>query len=192
MIGVMDRPASASALARAELAGLLRRVGAGDRSALTAVYERTSAKLYGICLRLLRCEAEAQEALQESYLTIWRKAAQYEEARASPITWMALIAHSRAIDLKRRRSMSADNLAMAGEIADDRLDASAQLQEAEEEDRLRHCLDTLEREARTMIRAAFLDGLSYAELAARAGVPLGTMKSRIRRGLQQLKGCMEG
>lgn len=192
MIGAMDRPASASALARAELAGLLRRVGAGDRSALTAVYERTSAKLYGICLRLLRCEAEAQEALQESYLTIWRKAAQYEEARASPITWMALIAHSRSIDLKRRRSISADNLASAGEIADDRLDASAQLQAAEEEDRLRHCLDTLEREARTMIRAAFLDGLSYAELAARAGVPLGTMKSRIRRGLQQLKGCMEG
>lgn len=192
MIGGMDRPASASGLARAELAALLRRVGEGDRGALAAVYERSSAKLYGICLRLLRCEAEAQEALQESYLTIWRKAAQYDDTRSSPITWMALIAHSRAIDLKRRRVISADELGQAGEIADERPDAAAQLLGAEEEGRLHHCLDTLEREARTMIRAAFLDGLSYGELATRAGVPLGTMKSRIRRGLQQLKGCMEG
>lgn len=192
MNGSMDRPASASSLARAELAALLRRVGAGDRAALTAVYERTSAKLYGICLRLLGCEAEAQEALQDSYLTIWRRAAQFDEARASPITWLALIAHSRAVDLRRKRMVTSDELGAAGEIADDRPDALALLGEAEEQDLLHHCLERLEREARTMIRAAFLDGHSYGELAARAGVPLGTMKSRMRRGLQQLRGCMEG
>jgi RNA polymerase sigma-70 factor (ECF subfamily) len=188
----MDRPASTSAIARQELAALLGRVAAGERAALKAVYERTSAKLYGICLRVLGSEAEAQEALQEVFLTVWRKAGSFDGARGSPITWMALIAHSRAIDQRRRRGVAAEPIEAAGEVPDLSAGADELAASADEQARLHHCLDGLEEKARTMIRAAFLDGLTYPELAAREGVPLGTMKSWVRRGLMRLKGCMEG
>ncbi|WP_344696379.1 sigma-70 family RNA polymerase sigma factor [Sphingomonas rosea] len=187
----MDRPASTSSLARAELVRLLARVGAGERTALKAVYERTSAKLYGICLRVLGSEAEAQDALQDTFVTVWRRAATFEAGRASPITWLALIAHSRAIDLKRRRGASAEPIEQAADIADEREGAEALAVRADEQGRLHGCLETLDDRARGAIRSAFLDGLSYPELAAREGVPLGTMKSWVRRGLIRLKGCME-
>ncbi|WP_029941154.1 sigma-70 family RNA polymerase sigma factor [Sphingomonas astaxanthinifaciens] len=189
----MDRPASTSTLLRQELAALLGRVAAGERAALAEVYERTSAKLYGICLRILGSEAEAQEALQEAYLTVWRKAGRFDGGRASPITWLALIAQSRAIDQRRRRrTLAAEPIEAAGEVPDLSAGADELAASADEQARLHHCLDGLDEKARTMIRAAFLDGLTYPELAAREGVPLGTMKSWIRRGLMRLKGCMEG
>lgn len=192
MTGAMDRPATTSTLAREELVSLLARVGAGDRAALRSVYERTSAKLYGICLRVLGSEAEAQDALQDCYVTVWRRAATFDPSRASPITWLALIAHSRSIDLKRRKGGGGEPLELAGEVADEREDAATALLRADEEAQLHRCLDTLEARARTAIRSAFMDGLTYAELATRNGVPLGTMKSIVRRGLIRLKGCMEG
>ena len=174
-----------------ELAALIGAVAAGDRAAFRAVYERTSAKLYGICLRLLGSEAEAEDVLQEAYVTVWRNARRFDSAKASAITWLAVIARNKAIDRLRRRRPVADGLEAAAEVPDEGPLATAVIEQKDDARRLAHCLDELDERARAMIRAAFLDGASYPELAERQGVPLGTMKSWIRRGLTRLKGCLE-
>jgi RNA polymerase sigma-70 factor (ECF subfamily) len=174
-----------------ELAALIGAVAAGDRAAFRAVYERTSAKLYGICLRLLGSEAEAEDVLQEAYVTVWRNARRFDSAKASAITWLVVIARNKAIDRLRRRRPVADGLEAAAEVPDEGPLATAVIEQKDDARRLAHCLDELDERARAMIRAAFLDGASYPELAEREGVPLGTMKSWIRRGLMRLKGCLE-
>jgi RNA polymerase sigma-70 factor (ECF subfamily) len=147
----------------------------------------------GICLRILKDREEAEDVLQEVYVSIWSRAGSFDPARASPITWLATIARNRAIDRLRARRARAENppLEEALEVADDRPDGFAAAVEVQEGERVQHCLSTLDNRAQEMIRTAFFDGLSYSDLATRAGVPLGTMKSWIRRGLQRLKDCLE-
>ena len=177
--------------ASGELARLLQAVSRGDRAAFAEVYRRTSAKLYGICLRLLGTEAEAQDVLQEAYVLIWQKAERFDSAKASAITWLAVLTRNKAIDRLRRRSLASEGIEAAANVADDGPSALDVVGEAEDAARLNHCLDELDERARALIRAAFLDGASYPELAERENVPLGTMKSWIRRGLQRLRGCLE-
>jgi RNA polymerase sigma-70 factor (ECF subfamily) len=175
----------------AQLARLLEAVARGDRAALSALYDRTSAKLYGICLRLLGSDAEAEDALQEAFVTVWRNAARFDPTKASAITWLAVVARNKAIDRLRRKTLATDGIDAAADLADDSPSAFDLVQQQQDAARLAGCLDELEEKARAMIRAAFLDGASYPELAAREGVPLGTMKSWIRRGLLRLRGCLE-
>lgn len=179
--------------ARARLAAALVRLGAGDPTALEQVYRATSAKLFGICLRILGDRKEAEDTLQDVYLTLWRRADRFDPARASPITWIAVLARNRAIDrLRRKRTLgSAVPVEAASEIADDSPSAEDSLLADEGSARIHHCLETLESVQRSGIREAFFGGLTYADLADRAGIPLGTMKSRIRRGLARLKTCLE-
>nr|WP_306228952.1 sigma-70 family RNA polymerase sigma factor [Aurantimonas sp. CSK15Z-1] len=179
--------------ARAELVRLLRAVAAGDRAAHRALYDRTAAKLFGICLRILSDRQDSEDVLQDVYLTIWNKADRFDPAIASPITWLAAIARNRAID--RRRALGSrvagGELAEADTVPDQSPDALQRLESADETRRLRECLGTLDERARHSIAAAFFGGLTYEEVASRAAVPLGTMKSLIRRGLAKLKGCLE-
>lgn len=177
--------------ARAELVRLLRSIADGDRAAFSTLYQRTSAKLYGICIRLLANEAEAQEALQDAYVIVWQKADRFDPARAGAMTWLAIIARNKAIDRLRRRSVATETLESATEIEDDCPSAIEILEQQQDSARLDRCLDDLEDRTATMIRAAFLGGATYPELAERECVPLGTMKSWIRRGLVQLRGCLE-
>lgn len=188
----MHRPVSDLRSAeRAQLATLMSRVAAREAGALKGVYDNTSAKLYGICLRVLGDEAEAEDVLQEVYLTVWRKAHVFDAARASPITWLATIARNRAIDRLRSKRIPATDVAQALNIADVGPSCLDVLEQAEDASRVRHCLGELDERARTMIRSAFFEGLTYSELAAREAVPLPTMKSLIRRGLLRLRGCLE-
>lgn len=174
-----------------ELVPVMRAVADGDRAALSTLYQRTSAKLYGICARLLPSEAEAQEVLQDVYLTVWQKAGRFDAAKASPITWLAVLARNKAIDRLRVRRVATDPLDAADAVADAGDSAFDLVARAEEQARLAGCLDELDEKQRAMIRAAFLDGASYPELAQREAVPLGTMKSWIRRGLLRLRVCLE-
>ena len=173
------------------LGPLLDRVSRGEQSALSDLYDRTSAKLYGICLRFVADEDEAQDVLQEVYISVWRRAEQYDGSRGSPIAWLATIARNRSLDRLRSRPRAAEPIEAAVHIPDRSASAFDLASFGEERQRLIACLDDLEELPRAMIRAAFLDGLSYPELANAAAVPLPTMKSWIRRGLQKLRGCLE-
>ncbi|HEV2595018.1 MAG TPA: sigma-70 family RNA polymerase sigma factor [Sphingomicrobium sp.] len=175
----------------ANLSRLLASVASQDAASLKSLYERTSAKLYGIALRLIGDEAEAQDLLQEVYVTVWRKASSFDAKRASAITWLATITRNRAIDRLRARRDPGENLDAARDIADDAPTSLDLLEREDDAVRLRLCLDELEDRARRMIRAAFFDGATYPELAERENVPLPTMKSWVRRGLIRLRGCLE-
>ena len=184
-------PATAATDSSGQLTALLDAIARGDRSALSALYERTSAKLYGICLRLLGSDAEAEDVLQETYVTVWRNAARFDPHKAGAITWLAVVARNKAIDRLRRRTLPSEAIDAAADIADDAPTAFDVVQQKQDSARLSACLDELDEKPRAMIRSAFLDGASYPELAEREGVPLGTMKSWIRRGLLRLRGCLE-
>ena len=178
--------------ARRQLSDALARAAGGNQSALSEIYEATSAKLFGICLRILRDRAEAEDALQEIYLNVWRKAASFDAERASPITWLATLARNRAIDRLRAGGLRrSEPIEFAAGIADPSPDAATVLEAAETSGRLTGCLEELEGRRADAIRTAFFGGATYAELAERGGVPLGTMKSWIRRSLLQLKDCLE-
>lgn len=193
MSAAMDSAASIAQpdARRRELVRLLERAAADDRASLKSLYECTSAKLYGICLRLLGDDAEAQEVLQDVYLTVWRKGASFDSTRASPITWLSTIARNRCLDRLRARQVATEDLGAAAEIPDDAPSSFQLLEIAEDASRLRRCLDELDARAQNAIRSAFFDGATYPELAERQGVPLPTMKSWIRRGLINLRGCLE-
>lgn len=184
---------SDAAREREQLAEALDGVSQGRQSALRDVYDRTSAKLFGICLRILGDRGEAEDALQEVYVSVWRRAGSFDASRASAITWLAALARNRAIDRLRSagRPRPTAQIEQAFDIPDTSDDALSLLEADEERSRLMHCLDELETQASGAIRSAFFDGFTYAELATRAGVPLATMKSWVRRGLLRLRGCME-
>jgi RNA polymerase sigma-70 factor (ECF subfamily) len=187
----MDRVAEAIRSGSGELTGLLEAVARGDRDSFSTLYERTSAKLYGICLRLLGNESDAQDVLQDVYVTVWQKADRFDPSKAAAITWLSVLARNRSLDRLRRRPIGTEAIDAAADIEDDSPSAFDIVEEARDAARLGRCLEELEERSRLMIRAAFLDGATYPELAEREGVPLGTMKSWIRRGLQRLRGCLE-
>ena len=184
-------PLVMSAASSHSLNPLMRSVAAGNRGALAELYNRTSAKLFGICVRVLGSEAEAEEVLQEVYLTVWDKAGRFEEGKASPITWLAVLARNKAIDRLRVRRIATDPIENASEVRDLNPSALDVLESVQEQQRLANCFEELDDQQRAMIRSAFLDGATYPELAEREGVPLGTMKSWIRRGLLRLRGCLQ-
>lgn len=177
--------------AREQLVIALHQAASGDRSALQHVYELTSAKLFGICLRICGDREAAEDVLQDVYVKVWRRAASFDAQRASPISWLAIIARNAAVDWRRTQShhSSADERAMAL-IPDDGPLADAILEQTEARDQLLACLDGLEADQSSAIRHTFLGGLTYSELADRLRIPLGTIKSRIRRGMQGLKECL--
>tara|TARA_B100001179_G_scaffold204813_2_gene167768 strand:+ start:117 stop:686 length:570 start_codon:yes stop_codon:yes gene_type:complete len=179
--------------ARERLKVAMARLAKGDRGALEDVYRLTNVKLFGICLRILQDRKEAEDALQDVYITLWRNAARYDASRASPIAWLATFARNRAVDRLRTGKVRRGAVAVdeAAEIASDTPRADELLIDAERSARVHTCLDTLDQPQRGAIRTAFLEGQTYAELAEREGVPLGTMKSWIRRGLLKLRDCME-
>jgi RNA polymerase sigma-70 factor (ECF subfamily) len=182
-----------AATTRIELAAALARAATGDRAALRMIYHDTSAKLFGVLLRILNDRGEAEDVLQEVYVTIWRKAASFDPARASPITWMVAIARNRAIDRLRSGGTSRrmEPIEEAEGVSDPAPAAVELLEQSQVQARLATCLGELEDRQSKAIRAAFMDGNTYDELATRMGVPLGTMKSWIRRGLLKLKACLE-
>lgn len=146
-----------------------------------------------MCLRILGNRSDAEDALQEAYVNVWRNAAAFDSTRASPISWLAALARNKAIDRLRSRA------ARPQQLIDDEVmtlpdpSPSALTLVAEEEDRRRlaTCIGELENRHASAIRAAFFGGITYLDLANRESVPLGTMKSWIRRGLQRLKACLE-
>mgnify|MGYP006323413301 FL=1 len=175
------------------LDGLLVEIADGSRNAFESLYRATSSKLFSVCLRVVSDRAEAEDVLQEVFTTIWHKAHQFDPSRASPIAWLAMIARNKAID--RVRAQPARGTLAPIEFADDIADTGASPMQiavsADERVRLEACMGQLDARRQSLIRAAFFDGSTYEELAQRIASPLGTVKSWIRRGLLQLRGCLE-
>jgi RNA polymerase sigma-70 factor, ECF subfamily len=174
------------------LASVIAAVARGDQAAFATLYQATSAKLFGVCLRILPRRSDAEEVLQEAYVTIWRKAETFDPSRASPITWLVTIARNKAID--RARADSNEQYSVAIDLAadvSDNVSAESSAMFGAQGVSLRRCMDELEPKRRTLLRIAFYEGVTYDELASRSAVPLGTVKSLIRRGLSKLKECMQ-
>ena len=179
---------------RTRLVDALVAVADGDRAALKIVYRQTSAKLMGVCLRILDDRNEAEDVLQETYITVWNRAGAYDPDRGlSPITWLATIARNKAIDRLRSgaRFRDAKPIEAADAVVDGAPSADAVLSTTEDAAQLQHCLGELEPRHAEAVRTAFFEGLTYERLAERMATPTGTVKSWIRRSLQRLRACLE-
>lgn len=175
------------------VAALLQDVARGDRGAFEALYRTTSGTLLGICVRVLSDRSEAEDVLQEVYVAVWNKAAQFDAGRARAMAWLCSIARHRAIDRLRHLPGPAQRapIELIDAAPDNSPSPAAQAEADTERMRLDECLQQLEPRRQTLIRTAFFEGATYDELASRSGSPLGSVKSWIRRGLLQLRTCLE-
>lgn len=169
---------------------LIARVAREDRQAFQELYALTSAKLFGVSLRVLGRRVEAEEALQDSFVKIWRNADRYRATGYSPMTWLITIARNTAIDRLRARRARGEDLAEAEELPSAAPGPEAQAIASDERARLVACLDELEAERAEAVRGAYLYGHSYQDLADRFDVPLNTMRTWLRRSLLKLRACL--
>jgi RNA polymerase sigma-70 factor (ECF subfamily) len=187
----MDMSAPPGGTFDANLDDTLEAVAAGNRAAFESLYQRTNVKLFGVALRILPERQEAEEVLQEVYLAVWRRAGAFDPARGTAMTWLITLTRNRALDrLRATRRRPADPIELAGDVPDPEPDAEARALAGDEATRIAWCLDRLDHDDARLIRTAFFEGASYADLATRASRPLGTIKSRIRRALIRLKACL--
>ena len=173
------------------VANLILACAAGDRAAFRALYRDTSAKLMGVLLRMLGERAEAEDALQETYTRVWLRAGRFDPAKGRGMTWLIALARNLAIDRLRARPQAAEGEEALETVADAAPRAEARLVAAGEARRVADCFATLEPDRAAAVKGAYLDGLSYLDLAARHGVPLNTMRTRLRRSLMALRECLE-
>ncbi len=167
-----------------EIERLLNAVATGDMAAFRALYDLAAGRLLAIAMNILRDREAAEDAVQEAFLRIWRKAGSYEVSRGTPLAWMGIIARNAALDsVRRRRPVEELEMTDVIELA---------VQPVEPPDaRLGQCLGRLPADQAKAIVTMYTYGLSHAELAQQLSAPLGTVKSWVRRGTQSLKECME-
>jgi len=174
-----------------DITKLIVRTSMRDQVAFNVLYKQTSAKLFGVCLRVLNDRAEAEEALQEVFVKIWTKADRFAVSELSPISWLVAIARNHAIDRIRARRQAMADIDTALDIADPTPGPEAAAVAGGENERIYRCLEELETDRSAAVRGAYLKGESYAELAERHGVPLNTMRTWLRRSLLKLRECLE-
>ncbi len=180
----------------AELIHLLDRIAAHDHAALKALYDRTAGKLYGLALRVVTQRERAEDVLQEAFLTIWRSAGDYRASLSPPMAWMGLIVRSRGLDALRRRTADRSHITQEfDEVLADTLQGDAPnpmdtVQASEQAWALHQCLGQLESKQREVVSLAYIRDFSHMELATLLKLPLGTVNTWIRRGLDQLRLCM--
>jgi len=188
----MDATVTTTELSRSSeiLAGLLGQVARKNEGALAELYDRTSRLVYGLALRMVREQSAAEDIMQEVYMQVWRRGDTFDPARGTALSWMVTITRSRALD--RLRSSKA---LLSHENSGEELDTFHSLAPDPEHDRsafervqlVRRFLSQIPTDQRTAIELAFFHGLTHSEIASQTGLPLGTIKSRIRYGLMQLR-----
>lgn len=177
------------------LQALIERIIDRDERALAALYDATSARVYGLVLRITRRAALAEEVVEDTFWQAWRQAPRFEAARGKVITWLLAMARSRAIDALRRdeRFQHAEMPDEGGleDGAEAALPAHDLLEATRSEQRVHEAIAALEPRARQLVALAFFRGLTHEEIAAQTAMPLGTVKSLIRRSLQQLRKLLD-
>jgi RNA polymerase sigma-70 factor (ECF subfamily) len=171
---------------------LVAALAARDAAALEALYERYGRLAFSLAVRIVGAPEVAEEIVQEAFLSLWRGAGTYQPGRAAVRTWLLSITHHRAVDAVRRRSARVQTTPLEDQaqfvgVQDVWSDVSASLMR----DEVRSALSRLPAEQRQSIELAYFGGLTYPEIAERLGLPLGTVKSRLRLGLQKLQGLLE-
>lgn len=173
-----------------ELNELLGRVALRDRAAFAALYQLAAPKLFGICIRILKDRAEAEDALQEIFIKIWHTADRFLPDISSPLAWLCTVARNHSIDLLRARKPGGGDLDSAESLADAGPSPEQQAVIRSEGRRITVCLNELQPPRADAVRRAYVDGDSYIELAERFDVPLNTLRSWLRRSLIQLRECL--
>jgi len=174
------------------LASLLEACALGDRKAFETLYRKTAPRLYGVQLRILGVPALAEEALQETFIQVWRHATEYRSNRGAPLAWLTGIARFRALDIRRgQRASDPLETAEAQRALGESESAAAVFDSLASGETLQRCLERLSAPARQCVILAFCEGYTHDELSRRLGTPIGTVKSWIRRSLQRLKLCID-
>jgi RNA polymerase sigma-70 factor (ECF subfamily) len=167
---------------------LLRAVSRGDERALAAIYDRYRLILFGLILRILHDRQEAEDVLQEAFLQVWRRAADFDESRGRAFTWLVTIARSRALDRLRALGSRARLAEEVGHSPQYEIgDAAEDALKSEQGTIVREALAELPDDQRQALFLAYFEGLTQTEIAARLGDPLGTVKTRMRTGLMKLR-----
>jgi len=169
---------------------LLSRIAARDAGAIAQLYDRHSRTLYSLILRILRDRSEAEEVLQEVFVRAWTRAETYERDLGSPVAWLVRIARNRAID-RLRANQARDRAAGVAPVADPIESPERTASLTERQRAVARALDGLPAEQRQLIEHAYFMGLSQSELAERFGLPLGTVKTRIRTGMMALRHALQ-
>ena len=178
------------------LIALIDRVALTDEKALRELYELTSSKLYGVAVRVVTNREWAEDVLQEAFINIWKIAGDYKATLSPPMAWMALVVRSRGLDfLRRRASVRADRMQELDDVISDTVAGDSPnpmdvAQASEQAKALHNCLSLLDNKQREFVSLAYMRDMSHGELAEQLKLPLGTVKTWIRRGLEQLRGCM--
>jgi RNA polymerase sigma-70 factor (ECF subfamily) len=178
-----------------QLERLLANIALGDKDALRQLYQHTSSKLFAFALRILSKDELAEEALQETFVSVWHSAATYQPHLAAPMTWLATIARNKAHDIHRRiRPEEVDAELFEADVmnaADDsRAGPLESLEASSEAHALARCMARLEKLHRQAIGMAYYHDMSHSEVAQQLSLPIGTVKTWIRRGMEKLKACL--
>lgn len=172
---------------------LLHAIARGDERALGQLYDRYRLILFGLLIRILHSREEAEDVLQEVFLQVWKRAADFDEERGRAFTWLVTLARSRAID--RLRSLGSRERATAGaarETPNAVSDAESDAIRSEQSVIVRRALAELPEEQKKTLLLAYFEGLTQSEIAARLGAPLGTVKTRMRSGMIKLREALKG
>lgn len=183
-------PVSSPDEAVRQWADLIRRSGAGDPRALARLYDQTSRLVYGLAQRILANFADAEEVTSDVYSYVWQSASKFDESRGSALAWLMVLTRSRALDRVRARSLSVrrhQGMDAASSVPASGADAETASWISQRSGLVRRALDDLPEEQRELLQMAYFEGLSHGELAAQSGLPLGTVKSRIRMGMMKLR-----
>ncbi len=178
------------------LIALIDRIALADEKALRELYELTSSKLYGVAVRVVTNREWAEDVLQEAFINIWKIAGDYKATLSPPMAWMALVVRSRGLDfLRRRASVRADRMQELDDVISDTVAGDSPnpmdvAQASEQAIALHNCLSQLDNKQREVVSLAYMRDMSHGELAEQLKLPLGTVKTWIRRALMQLRGCM--
>jgi RNA polymerase sigma-70 factor, ECF subfamily len=176
--------------ARTDLAGALALVARGDNAAFAWVYDHCAASVLGCVRRVLRDPAQSEEVMQEVLLDVWRTAARFDPAAGSASAWILTLAHRRAVDRVRSEQRSAERELRAATATVD-YDQVVDVVEARlDQERVRRCLAALTDLQRESVTLAYYQGYSYPQVAQLLGVPVGTVKTRMRDGLIRLRDCL--
>jgi RNA polymerase sigma-70 factor (ECF subfamily) len=188
--------ASSSSASQAELEPLVQALIHRDEAALGRLYDLTIGRVYSLALALTGNRADAEEVAGDVYLQIWQRAAQYDAQRGSVLAWLLVHCRSLALDrLRRRRRHETGQVELGDDVVQEQPDPTAGVDEwltlIQEGTRVHHAMQVLSAEQRRLIVLAYFRDLSHQQIAATTGVPLGTVKSHIRRGLQVLRTALQ-